>query len=299
MCAVAEGDNRVVLAGVDGSPSAGHAAVWAAAVAARRGAVLKLVQAYTVPGPGVSGMAVAAVREGFRAVAETGLADAEGTVLARWPSLPVERSAVEGSVVGVLLRESAGAEVVALGSRGLGGFTGLLLGSTAAALAGRAPCPVVVVRGRKPDDAPPTTGPVLVGLDGSPDSNDALGYACEEATARSTGLVAVRTWNEITSGSSPRKADCRPEDMAVGERRLVDEQLAPWREKFPDLPVEVVVAHGRPARTLLELGAGAQLVVVGTRGRGGFTGMLLGSTSHALLVHSPCPVAVVRPGSRP
>ncbi|MEU4673615.1 universal stress protein [Amycolatopsis sp. NPDC023774] len=292
-----ERDNRVVLAGVDGSPSSGHAAVWAAAVAARRGAVLKLVQAYTVPGPSVSGMAVAAVREGFRSVAETGLAEAEGTVLAQWPSLPIERSAVEGSVVGVLLRESSDAEVVALGSRGLGGFTGLLLGSTAAALAGRAPCPVVVVRGRKPDDAPPTTGPVLVGLDGSPDSNEALGYACDEATARRTGLVAVRAWTEITSGGSPRKTS--PDDIAAGERRLVDEQLAPWREKFPELPVDVVVAHGRPARTLLDRSAGAQLVVVGSRGRGGFTGMLLGSTSHALLVHSACPVAVVRPGSRP
>ncbi|MEV4602963.1 universal stress protein [Amycolatopsis sp. NPDC049253] len=288
-----ERDNRVVLAGVDGSPSSGHAAVWAAAVAARRGAVLKLVQAYTVPGPSVSGMAVAAVREGFRSVAETGLAEAEGAVLARWPSLPIERSAVEGSVVGVLLRESSDAEVVALGSRGLGGFTGLLLGSTAAALAGRAPCPVVVVRGRKPDEAPPTSGPVLVGLDGSPDSSEALGYACDEATARGTGLVAVRTWTKITTGSTS------PDDFAAGERRLVDEQLAPWREKFPELRVDVVVAHGRPARTLLERSAGAQLVVVGSRGRGGFTGMLLGSTSHALLVHSACPVAVVRPGSLP
>ncbi|WIX83725.1 universal stress protein [Amycolatopsis carbonis] len=292
-----ERDHRVVLAGVDGSPSSGHAAVWAAAVAARRGAVLKLVQAYTVPGPGVSGMAVAAVREGFRSVAETGLAEAEGTVLARWPSLPVERSAVEGGVVSVLLRESSGAEAVVLGSRGLGGFTGLLLGSTAAAVAGHAPCPVVVVRGRKPDEAPPTTGPVVVGLGRSPDSNDALGYACDEAAARSTRLVVVRTWTEATSGSSPRKTG--PDDIAAGERRLVEEQLAPWREKCPELWVDVVIAHGRPARTLLELGAGAQLVVVGSRGRGGFTGMLLGSTSHALLVHAACPVAVVRPGSRP
>ncbi|MGW4489006.1 universal stress protein [Amycolatopsis sp. NPDC004368] len=293
------GDSRVVLAGIDGSSSAVHAAVWAAAVAARRGAMLKLVQAYTVPEPGMSGMSVTAVRDGFRSLAESGLAEAEGAVLAAWPALPIERCAAEGSVVGVLLRESAVAELVVLGSRGLGGFTGLLLGSTAVAVAGHAPCPVVVVRGRKPDDAPPATGPVLVGLDGSPDSNDALGYACEEATARGTRLVAVHTWNEITPEGVLRKSDSRPEDVAAAERRLVDQQLAPWREKFPDLPIDVVVVHGRPVRTLLELGEDAQLVVVGSRGRGGFTGILLGSTSQALLVHSACPVAVVRPGSRP
>ncbi|MET7990931.1 universal stress protein [Amycolatopsis sp. NPDC005232] len=292
-------DDRVVLAGVDGSASALHAAVWAAEVAVRRGALLRLVQAYVVPSPGVSGMAVTAVREGFQSLAESGVAEAEGAVLAKWPSVRIERAVVEGGRVGVLLRECADAEVVVLGSRGLGGFTGLLIGSTAVSLAAHAPCPVVVVRGRRPDDPPPVAGPVLVGLDGSPDSNDALGYACEEAAARGTALVAVHTWNEITPEGKLRAAGTRPEDVAATERRRVDEQLAPWREKFPDLPIDVVVVRGRPVRTLLELGADAQLVVVGSRGRGGFTGMLLGSTSQALLVHSACPVAVVRPGRRP
>ncbi|MEU4674939.1 universal stress protein [Amycolatopsis sp. NPDC023774] len=291
-------DERLVLAGIDGSDSALHAAEWAAAVAARRGAVLRLVQAYIVPPPGVSGMAVRAVRAGFRAQAESWLAEAEGAVLARWPSLKIQQAAVEGSAVGILLRECASAELVALGSRGLGGFTGLLLGSTAVSLAAHAPCPVVVVRGRKPDDPPPVGGPVLAGLDGSPDSTDALGYACEEAAARGTTLVAIHTWSEITPDGSLRKRDFDPEAVAAAERRLVDEQLAPGREKFPKLPVDVVVVRGRPVRALLERGAEAQLIVVGSRGRGAFTGMLLGSTSKALLVHSACPVAVVRPGSR-
>ncbi|MFI5615735.1 universal stress protein [Amycolatopsis sp. NPDC051903] len=291
-------EERVVLAGIDGSASALHAAEYAAAVAARRGAVLRLVQAYQVPPPKLSGMAVRAVRAGFRSRAESWLAEAEGAVLARWPSLRIKRVTVEGSAVGILLRESVAAELVALGSRGLGGFTGLLVGSTAVALAAHAPCPVVVVRGVKPDDPPPAAGPVLVGLDGSPDSTDALGYACEEALARDTTLVAVHTWNEITPDGSLRTRDFDPHEVAAAECRLVEEQLAPWREKFPCLPVELAVVRGRPVRTLLERGADAQLIVVGSRGRGGFTGMLLGSTSQALLVHSACPVAVVRPGIR-
>ncbi|MEV8614279.1 universal stress protein [Amycolatopsis sp. NPDC051373] len=292
-------DDRVVLAGVDGSASARHAAVWAAEMAVRRGAVLRLVQAYVLPSPGVSGTAVTAVREDFRGRAESGVAEAEGAVLAKWPSVRIERSVVEGGRVAVLLRECADAEVVVLGSRGLGGFTGLLIGSTAVSLAAHAPCPVVVVRGRRPDDPPPVAGPVLAGLDGSPDSNDALGYACEQAAARGTALVAVHTWNEITPEGKLRAAGTRLEDVAATERRRVDEQLAPWREKFPDLPIDVLVVRGRPVRALLELGADAQLVVVGSRGRGGFTGMLLGSTSQALLAHSACPVAVVRPGAQP
>ncbi|QRP50221.1 universal stress protein [Amycolatopsis sp. FDAARGOS 1241] len=290
------GDDCVVLAGVDGSASALHAAVWAAAVAARRDAVLRLVHAYVVPAPGVSRISVTTVREGFRSRAESWVAEASAAVLAQWPSLRIERVVVEGSPVGVLLRESAGAEVVVLGSRGLGGFTGLLVGSTAVSLVAHAQCPVVVVRGRRPDDVPAVAGPVLVGLDGSPDSTDALGYACEEAAARGTTLIAVHTWNEITPEGRLRLAGSEA-DVAA-ERRLVDEQLAPWRDKFPELAIEVEVVRGRPVRTLLERGGGAQLVVVGSRGRGGFTGMLLGSTSQALLVHSACPVAVVRQGSR-
>ncbi|WP_326834986.1 universal stress protein [Amycolatopsis rhabdoformis] len=291
-------ERRTVLAGIDGSASAVHAAVWAAEAAARRGAVLRLVQAYVVPSPGVSGIAVRAVREGFRSRAESWLAEAESAVLEQRPSLPIERCAVEGSRVGVLLGESSDVDLAVLGSRGLGGFTGLLVGSTAVALAAHSPCPVVVVRGPKPDDPPPSAGPVLVGLDGSPDSTDALGFACGEAAAHGTELVAVHTWSEITPEGVLRKRGFDPESVEVAERRLVEEQLAPWRAEFPALPVRVVVVRGRPVRALLERGADARLIVVGSRGRGGFTGMLLGSTSQALLVHSACPVAVVRPGSR-
>ncbi|WP_020658886.1 universal stress protein [Amycolatopsis benzoatilytica] len=289
----------VVLAGIDGSTSARHAAVWAAGLAARRGAVLRLAQVYLIPQPGITGPAVRGVRAGFAGRAEDWLAEAEADVLRLWPSLPIERVVEEGNPVAVLLRESADAELAVLGSRGLGGFTGLLVGSTAVALAAHALCPVVVVRGRRPADPPPETGPVVVGLDGSADSDDALGFACVEAAARGGVLLAVHTWNEIRPDGSARGLELDPREVDAAERSRIESQVAPWREKFPQLRIDVEVVRGRPVRSLLEYGEEAQLVVVGSRGRGGFKGMLLGSTSQALLVHSTCPVAVVRPRSEP
>ncbi|WP_406632663.1 universal stress protein [Amycolatopsis sp. WGS_07] len=276
-------DENVVLAGVDGSPSARNAAVWAAEEALQRGALLRLVQAYLIPSPGITGPFVAGVRSGFQGQAERWLDEAEAAVREQWPQVRIERVVAEGNPVAVLLRESRGAELAVLGSRGLGGFTGLLIGSTAVSLAAHARCPVVVVRGRMPDDVPPAAGPVVVGLDGAADSDEALGFACAEAIARDTSLTVVHTWNELSPD----------------ERRGVEEQLALWREKYPGLRIDVEIVRGRPVRTLLEYGENARLVVVGSRGRGGFTGMLLGSTSQALLAHSTCPVAVVRPRSAP
>lgn len=295
---MSEPEQAVVIAGIDGSLSARHAAVWAGQEAARRGAVLRLMHVFTIPDPGVTGPFVHGVRAGFRARAEAWLAEAEADVLRGRPSQPIERRVAEGNPVAVLLSESADAELVVLGSRGLGGFTGLLVGSTAVALAAHVRCPVVVVRGRRPDAPPPSAGPVVAGLDGSADSDDALGFACAEAAARGAVLRAVHTWNEVRPDGSPRPLDFDPEAVAVAERRDIETQLAPWRHKFSQLHIDVEVVRGRPVRTLLDEGEHAQLVVVGSRGRGGFTGMLLGSTSQALLVHSSCPVAVVRPGSR-
>jgi nucleotide-binding universal stress UspA family protein len=137
---------------------------------------------------------------------------------------------------------------------------------------------------------------VLVGADGSADSDGALAFACEAARLRGVGLTVVHTWSDIVSDGvlrpHPLQDDATEIDQA--ERAKLADQLRPWRDKFPDLPIDLDVTRGRPVRTLLERAEHAQLIVVGCRGRGGFTGMLLGSTSQALIVHSPCPVAVVR-----
>ncbi|MDX3189732.1 universal stress protein [Streptomyces sp. MN03-5084-2B] len=288
-----------VVAGIDGSESAVQAAVWAGAEAVRRGRPLRLVQVYALPqvkAPVAFGTHEQ-VRAGLAERAEGWLAEAKAAVLAEYPGLEVFTAAREWSPVTALVQESQHAELVVLGSRGLGGFTGLLVGSTAVAVAAHTHCPIVVVRGRTPHDPPPGSGPVVVGSDGSPDSEAAIAFACEEAKLRGTALVAVHTWSDILADGMlrPHPLQEDPAEIAAAERGKLAEQVAGWQRKYPDLAIELEVVRGRPVRTLLERGEDAQLIVVGSRGRGGFTGMLLGSTSQALIAHSPCPVAVVRP----
>jgi len=296
---MSEFTDGAIVAGIDGSSSAVRAAVWAGAEARRRGRPLRLVQIYALP-PVKAPVAFGTheqVRAGLAERAEGWLAEARDAVLAEHAGLDVTTAAREWSPVTALVQESQHAELVVLGSRGLGGFTGLLVGSTAVAVAAHAHCPIVVVRGRTPHDAPPDAGPVLVGADGSPDSEAAIAFACEEARLRGTGLIAVHTWSDVLADGTLRAHPLQedPAEIAAEERVKLAEQVVGWQRKYPDLVIELEVTRGRPVRTLLERGEHAQLIVVGCRGRGGFTGMLLGSTSQALIAHSPCPVAVVRP----
>ncbi|MFE0020857.1 universal stress protein [Amycolatopsis sp. NPDC059021] len=289
---------RAVVVGIDGSESARLAAVWGAEEAVRRGLPLRLVSVYTVPRVGLGSLtgSVEAIRDGLEAQARVRLETASKSVRALYPHRPVELAAREWNPVAALTQESERASLVVLGSRGLGGFTGLLVGSTAVALAGHGHCPVVVVRGRTPNTPPPVTGPVVVGLDGSADSVSALAFACEEASWRRARLVAVHTWNPALADGKPRPhpLDLDPAEVDREERRVLAEQLAGWQEKYPEIAIDRVVACGRPVRTLLDRADRAQLLVVGSRGLGGFRGMMLGSTSQAVLAHSPCPVAVIR-----
>ncbi|MEV6872092.1 universal stress protein [Amycolatopsis sp. NPDC051128] len=271
-----------VVAGIDGSGSAVRAAVWAGAEALRWGRPLRLVQVYALPQVHVP-IAVGTheqVRAGLTERAEGWLAEARTAVLAESPGLEIGTAAREWSPVAALVQESRHAELVVLGSRGLGGFTGMLVGSTAVSVVAHACCPIVVVRGRRPQDPPPLTGPVIAGADGSSDSDGALAFACEQARLRGVPLTVVHASNDA--------------EIEQAERARLTDQVSAWQDKFPSLTIDLDVTRGRPARRLLEHAKHAQLIVVGCRGRGGFTGMLLGSTSQALIVHSPCPVAVVR-----
>lgn len=212
------------------------------------------------------------------------------------PDLAIEQEVVTGFPVPVLTDEAARAQLVVLGDRGLGGFTGLLVGSVAVAVTTHAPCPVVVVRGPTPDAPRPSDGPVVVGIDGSPTSEAAVEFAFEVADLRGVPLVAVHAWTDYEIGST-MVAVLDGEAIDADEHRLLAERLAGWSEKYPDVPVQRLVTRCRPARTLVEQSEYAQLVVVGSRGRGGFAGLMLGSVSHALLHHAACPVAVVRPAT--
>ena len=288
---------RPVVAGVDGSESALEAVRWAALEADRRRAPLRLVNAFGWmtsghhigdPGLGVD------YHEVLLKSARDEVAAAAATAMRAVPGVAIEQDVVSGYPVGVLSAESARAQLVVLGDRGLGGFTGLLIGSVAIALAAHGSCPVVVVRGATYDGPPPLEGPVVVGIDGSPTSEAALAFAYEAAALRRVPLVAIHTWLDLLV--DPAMAPLLDWDaIEADERQLLADRLAGWSEKYPDVPGERLVTRDRPAHTLVEHSERAQLVVVGSRGRGGFSGLMLGSVSHALLHHAKCPVAVVRP----
>jgi nucleotide-binding universal stress UspA family protein len=266
-----------VVVGVDGSSSALAAVAWAARSCARHSVPLRLVHAYTLPTRGYPEV-ISSARELRSAMYDQGrmwLSQAVAVARAEAPDVPVEHDLRMEHPTPVLIAESARAREVVVGSHGLGGFTGALVGSTAVALSAHGECPVVVVRWPK-KQAQHHDGPVVVGVDLSPGSDPALSFGFEEAAAAGVPLVAAMA--HVDEQSS-----------------LLNTRMSGWLEKYPDVAVEQVVVGERPIPLLLELGERAGLLVVGSRGRGGFTGMLLGSTSQALIYHAPCPVAVVRP----
>ena len=283
---------RPVVAGVDGSDSALRAVRWAAREAARRRAPLRLVAAvpsaipahqfaYSGAGPDP--------RQVLLRQARAQLAHAVQAAVEAAPGSAPTQDVVDGYPIPRLVEESRSAQLIAVGNRGLGGVTGLLVGSVAFALAAQGACPVVVARGR----ADAAGGPVIIGVDGSRVSEAALAFAFDAAALRGAPLLAVHVWwdlllEPVTLPSLDWDA------IAERERAGLAERLAGWGEKYPDVAVERLVARDHPARVLAEQSERAQLLVVGSRGRGGVSGLVLGSVSHAVLHRSACPVAVVR-----
>lgn len=293
-----------LLIGVDGSASALHAVRWAAREAEWRHMPIRLLHACVLP-PAPSHFRSLVTGSVVKTLMEQGdqwLRQAERAVYDFAPLVEVHREVRIGGAAGLLIDESRSARLVVLGSRGLGGFKEMLVGSVAVGVAAHGHCPVIVVRGRTPDDPPPERGPVVVGVDGSPVSDAAVAFAFDEACLRGVPLIAVHTWTDLTMGEtwSPLEFDVDLDEVADGERRLLAEKMTGWREKYPDVEVRRHVVRDRPLRGLLKEAEGAQLLVVGSRGRGGCnTEMGLGSTSQALLYHSTCTVAVVRPSTIP
>jgi nucleotide-binding universal stress UspA family protein len=286
-----------VAVGVDGSAQGTRAVGWAAEQARRHGVTLRLVHACELPAGYPGGMVDAQVlRSALEEQGRDWLAEAATAARSVAPDLRVEQVFEVGPAVPLLVGESRDASQVVLGSRGLGGFTGLLVGSTAVALAGRSHCPVVVVRGAVLGQPPPTEGPVVVGVDGTPFGEAAIEFAFAEASMRRAELIAVHAWTDLLLelafvGGRDALDFSR---LAEQAHELLAERLAGWQEKYPDVRVVREVRRERAPRALLETATNAQLVAVGSRGRGGFRGLLLGSTSQHLLYHAPCPVAVIR-----
>ena len=287
-----------VVVGVDGSWSALRAVRWAAREAERRDALLRLVHVCHLA-PVRHPKQVAPPPDYHAAVVEEGrhwLTEAQEAARRVVPGIAVVTVLHDGVAADVLITESKNARLMVLGSRGLGGFSSLLVGSVAVALSAHGHCPVVVMRSSSVDE-PPEDGPVVVGVDGSELSDAALTFAFEAAAARDVPLVAVHTWQDVYMAGAwtllPGTVDW--DWLQSEEEDRLDERVAGWREKYPQVELRTLVVRGRPVPTLLEHAAGAQLIVVGSRGHGAFTGIGLGSVSQSLLHHATCPIAVVRP----
>jgi nucleotide-binding universal stress UspA family protein len=283
-----------VIVGVDGSESSDHAVVWAANTAVLMGRGLVVVGVYEPQIGGYAGAAMAYTGDLVtmiqNAVTETVTA-AEKLAREAAPTVEVSSRIVAGIPTAVLNDESADAAMVVVGTRGRGAVRGLIAGSVSTGVAAHASSPVAVVA------HPPGTGPVVVGIDGSESSDLALTAAFEQAALRGTGLTVVHTWTDLatnTFGGFGITDDLvqQTEDEA---HKLVTQRIAAHTADHPDVIVSTVVAADGPAHQLLTTAAeGAQLLVLGSRGRGGFTGLLLGSVSQTVLHHAPSPVLIVK-----
>lgn len=281
--------NRPILVGYDGSASADAALAWAVAEGVRTATGVVLGYAFEWPTgaapiiPGPAAWPDAASRRD----AETMLRVAAAEAVEAHPGADVTTVVLDGPAAIRLREKSRDAALLVVGNRGHGGFADLLLGSTSVAVSAHAHCPVVVVRGEPHPD-----GPVVVGVDGSEASLQALRFAVDQATGRGVGLRVLRAWSPPAPRWRPPAFD--PREIVAAERALLDDEVAPWRDKHPELTITVEAVGDSPGRVLVDATRTAGLVVVGSRGRGGFTGLLLGSVSQQLLHHSHSPVAVVR-----
>ncbi|WP_312978959.1 universal stress protein [Corynebacterium sp.] len=298
----AKATNEIVVA-VDGSDAGSAAVAWAANAATKRNAPLKLVTAYTMP-QFMYADGMVPPQELYDQLEEEAMAkinEARELVRSFDENIEVSYYIAESTPIDLLLQLSEEADIVVMGSRGLGGLSGLVLGSVSSAVVSHASSPVVVVRKDNDVTVNNKYGPVVVGVDGSDVSRKALEYAFREADARGATLRAVHSWADAqvqTSLVGLAAVQSQLDAMSAQERKILQDELAPMREKYPDVKVEEVVDRDRPIQVLKDNAEDAQLLVLGSHGRGGFRGMLLGSTSRALLQYAPCPMMVVRPTSK-
>jgi nucleotide-binding universal stress UspA family protein len=276
-----------VLVGYDGSPGGERALAWGARAAAERKTPLYLAVAVPAGAPSRHSHSDE-VRKGARALLDR----AADRVRAAHPHLMVETSLVEGPAADVLLEASRRAELIVVGTRGHGGFAGLLLGSVSLRVCAHTTCPVVVV----PEAAEAADSPsVVVGVADRSDT-PAVEFAVEQARRIGGRVVPVHVWTLATAGYfpgvvAPLLGD--PLDMAATHDHLLAEILDPIRTQAPDVTIEAIVTTGAPAYALIDVSAHADLLVVAAHRAHGPFPMRLGPTTHAVLHHASCPVAVV------
>ncbi|MEW2609945.1 universal stress protein [Streptomyces sp. NPDC047880] len=280
-----------LIVGVDGSDGSILAIDWAVDEAVRHGLPLRLVYASLWERYEGALPSLGRERPSERVMADHIVASAVERVRRLSPDLKVTGEAVAAEAVSALLREGDNASALVTGSRGRGELKGALLGSVSLAVAARAYCPVVVVRGGTAG----THGRILLGA-GDPDtSGEAVRFAFREAEARGCELDVVRAWrlpmNEGADPPAPAEAPVYEHEERASD--LVDELVAGVMADHPAVRVRRAAVEGPARRVLVNRSAAADLVVVGARRRTGHFGLQLGRVSHTLLHHADCPVSVV------
>jgi nucleotide-binding universal stress UspA family protein len=277
-----------VVAGFDGSAASARAIEWAVGEANIRAVPLTVCHAWEVP---LSAHDLTpATAEPARQAAKRTLANGMEVAGLHAPEVPVRGRLLAGPVAPALAYASENAELLVAGTRGAGGSAWHGLGSVSSQLTTHARCPVEVVRG----DGSWRGGGIVVGVDGSPSSQSAVGFAFEEAALRG---VPVTTLCSCWEPGIPGHACSGALDIdemrrsAIQRAELVIDQ---WREKFPEVSVTPAFVMDAPREALQAAAESAGLLVVGARGLGGIPGLLLGSVSQAVLEQAPCPVAVIR-----
>ena len=199
-------------------------------------------------------------------------------------------------IVPTLVGLSKEADMVVVGCRGQGAVANALLGSASSGLVHHAHCPVAVIHDEDPLTARSPQAPVVVGIDGSPTSESATEIAFDEASRRGVGLVALHAWSDMGPLDFPSTnwAPIEWRNIKDQEEEVLAERLCGWQDRYPDVVVHKIVVSDRPAPRLLEQAETAQLAVVGSHGRSGFPGMLLGSVSRAVVNSARIPVIVAR-----
>lgn len=286
-----------VVVGVNGSRGSDLAVRWAAETAAQRRRPLRIVhgldlltlsssvESHDVITPAI----IDAVREHARAVLDKAAVSAREIA----PELEIETEISDDSPTRLLIDYSKTAWMVVLG---VTVDTGIFahLGSTLLAVTSHGHGPTVVVRASGTDQDIRRDGPVVVGIDGSPSSEAAIAAAFSEASERRTELVAVHSWSDWDAGefAGKKALSIDANQLETAESAILAERLAGWQEKYPDVAVTRKVYLAGPTEQLTRWSIRAQLIVVGSRGRGGFAGLLFGSTSNFLVQHAHCPVLI-------
>jgi len=292
---------QTIVVGVDGSPSSDKAVGWAAREASMRNISLDIIHVIATPPWGLVGLSGGPLpplagngdwreKDGADIIsAAIRIAEESAPGLAR---AGIRAEMYFGATIPTLTDLSKDAKMIVVGSRGQGTVRRLLLGSVSTGLVHHAYCPVAVIHDVSPVNAlSPAQLPVVVGIDGSPASELATAIAFDEASWRRVHLVALHSWCHGEVADVPSLEWSALQQVAD---EALSERLAGWRERYPDVAVQRRTVYANPARQLLEEAESAQLVVVGSHGRGGFSGMLLGSVSTAVVQAAGAPVIVAR-----